>query len=603
MKPHGRAPGARTWKSSVATPGDLPLTGSAGEVRQVMDDGDGSPALYTWDDTGAPQWKKSGDPDASGLVTPIPIADGGTGATSLAGAQTALKIGLPASLTTTAQANLVAAINEVDANADAALAAANEADDTADAAQVDIDGHQADVANPHATTAAQVGAPTLATFNAHASRHQPGGADPMAVDAAAATGSLRTLGTGALQATAGDDSRLSDARTPTAHATSHKHGGSDEVATATAAANAIPKADGSAKLDTWVSDASLTAPGKIEIATAAEVVTATDATRAVSPSSLARGQASGVSSLDASSRNAQAPRLHTSAHIRAGDDIIDGDRLTVSFVPTNYTRDAAQAEAGDATDLTAHLAGVNTALGLRATTASLNDHLTDTTDAHDASAVSVVATPTNYTAGAAQVESHLAGVDTALGLRVSTTTFNDHSERHEAGGADEIDGDQIDIDFVPANYTPTDTAETNSAGELTAHLKGLDTKVGTLSVGASVPLQAGSSTATTVTATTDTLIAGLTITPGVAGDYQIHYALEAEAQAGGDTVVISIYKGGVQVANTELSKKDDSPAPVSGVAYVTGVTAVQAIEIRGRNTAAGKTSDIRQRNMTVERKA
>lgn len=42
---------------------------------------------------------------------------------------------------------------------------------------------------------------TLAT---HASRHEPGGADAMAVDAAAGTGSLRTLGSGAQQAMAGD---------------------------------------------------------------------------------------------------------------------------------------------------------------------------------------------------------------------------------------------------------------------------------------------------------------------------------------------------------------------------------------------------------------
>ena len=53
---------------------------------------------------------------------------------------------------------------------------------------------------------------------AHASDHEPGGTDTMAVDAAAATGSLRTLGTGAAQACAGNDARLSDARTPTAHA-------------------------------------------------------------------------------------------------------------------------------------------------------------------------------------------------------------------------------------------------------------------------------------------------------------------------------------------------------------------------------------------------
>lgn len=47
----------------------------------------------------------------------------------------------------------------------------------------------------------------------HASSHQPGGGDAMAVDAAVATGSLRTIGTGPLQACAGNDARLSDDRT------------------------------------------------------------------------------------------------------------------------------------------------------------------------------------------------------------------------------------------------------------------------------------------------------------------------------------------------------------------------------------------------------
>jgi hypothetical protein len=51
----------------------------------------------------------------------------------------------------------------------------------------------------------------------------------MTVDAAAATGSLRTLGTGAAQACAGNDSRLSDARTPTSHNTSHQSGGGDAI--------------------------------------------------------------------------------------------------------------------------------------------------------------------------------------------------------------------------------------------------------------------------------------------------------------------------------------------------------------------------------------
>lgn len=63
----------------------------------------------------------------------------------------------------------------------------------------------------------------------HASRHNAGGDDAMAIDAAAGTGSLRTLGTGATNACAGNDSRLSDARTPTAHNTSHQSGGGDAI--------------------------------------------------------------------------------------------------------------------------------------------------------------------------------------------------------------------------------------------------------------------------------------------------------------------------------------------------------------------------------------
>ena len=83
----------------------------------------------------------------------------------------------------------------------------------------------------------------------HASSHEPGGGDAMAVDAAAGTGSLRTLGTGSTNACAGDDSRLSDSRTPTSHASSHQNGGGDEIATATPAANAIPKAGAGGDLD------------------------------------------------------------------------------------------------------------------------------------------------------------------------------------------------------------------------------------------------------------------------------------------------------------------------------------------------------------------
>lgn len=51
----------------------------------------------------------------------------------------------------------------------------------------------------------------------------------LAADQAAGVASPRTLGTGATQAAAGNDSRLSDARTPAAHAATHGVAGSDPV--------------------------------------------------------------------------------------------------------------------------------------------------------------------------------------------------------------------------------------------------------------------------------------------------------------------------------------------------------------------------------------
>lgn len=48
---------------------------------------------------------------------------------------------------------------------------------------------------------------------AHASTHDAGGGDPMAIDAAAGTGSLRTLGTSSTSACAGDDPRLAASQT------------------------------------------------------------------------------------------------------------------------------------------------------------------------------------------------------------------------------------------------------------------------------------------------------------------------------------------------------------------------------------------------------
>lgn len=58
-------------------------------------------------------------------------------------------------------------------------------------------------------------------------------------------------------------------------------------ATATPTASKIPIADGSGKLDGWVSPASETVQGKVELATASEINTGTDNTRAMSPDAFA----------------------------------------------------------------------------------------------------------------------------------------------------------------------------------------------------------------------------------------------------------------------------------------------------------------------------
>lgn len=73
-----------------------------------------------------------------------------------------------------------------------------------------------------------VSAPTQSSFDDHSARHDSGGADVMAIDAAAATGSLRTLGTGANQAAAGTQSPT--VATFNDHNARHEPGGGDPMA-------------------------------------------------------------------------------------------------------------------------------------------------------------------------------------------------------------------------------------------------------------------------------------------------------------------------------------------------------------------------------------
>ena len=222
------------------------------------------------------------------------------------------------------------------------------------------------------------------------------------------------------------DSRLTDARTPTAHATSHESGGSDEIEIAPNQVTGTAVVDGDARLTdarTPTSHASTHIPGGSDAIDLTKIVgigatlpTLPDSlypagslfgVGSVAPYLLYRSTGSawdqiggaGGSSVTTSDTAPGTPSdgdlwydttsgktfvwyedgssdqwvevgvnsqlvipQHGSDHVRGGVDVIDADRLSVDYVPSAYTRNAAASGAGDATDLTAHLSGVDNAL-------------------------------------------------------------------------------------------------------------------------------------------------------------------------------------------------------------------------------------------------
>ena len=131
------------------------------------------------------------------------------------------------------------------------------------------------------------GRPTLGTAAAaavgdfDAAGAAAGAVAAIPADGAAATPSLRTLGTGATQAAAGNDARLSDARTPSAHAASHGDGGSDEVTVAesqvtgltAALAGKVPTSRTIAGLDLSADRSAADVRGALGVGTAQVLVT------------------------------------------------------------------------------------------------------------------------------------------------------------------------------------------------------------------------------------------------------------------------------------------------------------------------------------------
>lgn len=116
---------------------------------------------------------------------------------------------------------------------------------------------------------------------------------------------------------------------------------------------------------------------------------------------------------------------HASTHVNGGTDVIFGDRLRVTYVPSNYTRTTAPSEVFNLVELSAHLAGI---------------------------------------------DNEIAALSASVVMHAST---------HISGGSDEIDGDKLDIDYNPGVYSPsTSPSQVTSVDHLSAHLDGIDTAIG-----------------------------------------------------------------------------------------------------------------------------
>ena len=128
---------------------------------------------------------------------------------------------------------------------------------------------------------------------------------------------------------------------------------------------------------------------------------------------------------------------HDQSHILGGADVIDGDKLEISWNPTNSTPDSVPDYSDNLDHLTSHLKGIDAAIGGKSDSGHTHSYASD-----------------------------------------------NHDATHITSGSDEIDGDKLDIDWNPSNYTPATVEDyADSVDNLTAHLKGIDSAIGSVSSG------------------------------------------------------------------------------------------------------------------------
>ncbi len=138
--------------------------------------------------------------------------------------------------------------------------------------------------------------------------------------------------------------------------------------------------------------------------------------------------------------------LHAPNHILGGIDVIDADRLDITFDPTNYTPDSSPPEAGNVDHLTAHLAGIDDELANIISTPLPHapSHQDGGTDELPVDTLAESAAPTNDTSRALRPDG-TGGVEfldishsELIGVTANDHHTEDHATRHSNGGADEV---------------------------------------------------------------------------------------------------------------------------------------------------------------------
>lgn len=127
--------------------------------------------------------------------------------------------------------------------------------------------------------------------------------------------------------------------------------------------------------------------------------------------------------------NGKASTNHASGHITGGSDQIDGDKLDIDWTPSYYTPSTNPSEADNVDNLTAHLYGIDQAINGKASTNHDATHVRGGSDEIDGDTLDIDYTPSNYTPTTSPAEvtnvdeltAHLAGIDSALSALGSST--------------------------------------------------------------------------------------------------------------------------------------------------------------------------------------